>query len=110
MKNPKMQPPQMDAVPMIIAGPVPKRQARLRSKMDKLTNGGTSTPTGKNMKKYNKAATKNRKMDDDRSSKLGYGTVTQQIEANKINVRYPTGLHSILKTNPQFYAGKKGKK
>ena len=110
MKNPNMQPPKMDAVPVIIANPVPKRQARLRSKMDKLTNGGTSTPTGKNMRKYNKATEKNRAMDDARSSKLGYGTVTQSLAANNINVKYPTGLHNILKTNPQFYANKEGKK
>jgi hypothetical protein len=79
------------------------KQARLQGKMSKLTDGGTKTPTGKNLTKYNKAATKNRKIDDARSSKLGYGTVTQSAAANnKSNVRFPTGINKIVEASKQF--------
>jgi hypothetical protein len=82
------------------------KQARLQTKMSKLTAGGTKTPVGKDLTKYNKAVTKNRKIDDARSTKLGYGSVSQAAEHNtRSDVRFPTGLHSLVEASKQF--GKK---
>jgi hypothetical protein len=93
-----MQPPKRIFAPVIQGLPTKGgKQARLQGKMSKLTAGGTKTPTGKDLTKYNKAATKNRKIDDARSNKLGYGTVTQSVEANlKPNVYFPAGYHSAV--------------
>ena len=76
--------------------------------MRKLTSGGTATPTGKNLTKYNKAVTKNRAIDDSRSAKAGYGTVSQAAENNaRPNVKFPTGLHNIVQASKQFGFGRK---
>ena len=102
-----MKSPKMGFAP-VIQGLATKggKQARLQTKMSKLTAGGTKTPTGKNLSKYNKAVTKNRKIDDARSTKLGYGSVSQAAEHNtRSNVRFPTGLHSLVEASKQF--GKK---
>lgn len=99
-----MKPPKGPFAPVIQGLPAKGgKQARLQGKMSKLTAGGTKTPTGKDLTKYNKAATKNRKIDDARSTSKGYGTVTQSAEANnKSNVRFPTGLHKIMEASKQF--------
>jgi hypothetical protein len=102
-----MKSPKMDFAPVIQGLPAKGgKQARLQKKMGKLTSGGTKTPTGKDLIKYNKAVTKNRKIDDVRSNKLGYGSVSQSAEHNtRSNVRFPTGLHSLVEASKQF--GKK---
>ena len=102
-----MKPPKRTFAPVLQGLPGGK-QARLQRKMSKLTDGGTKTPMGKDLKSYNKAVTKNRKIDDARSNKLGYGTVTQSAAANnKPNVRFPTGLHKIVEASKQFGFGRK---
>jgi hypothetical protein len=102
-----MKPPKGPFAPVIQGLPAKGgTQARLQGKMSKLTAGGTKTPMGKDLAKYNKAVAKNRKIDDARSNKLGYGTVTQSAAANnKPNVRFPTGLHNLVEASKQF--GKK---
>jgi len=84
------------------------KQARLQKKMSKITEGGTKTPTGKDLTKYNKSVTKNRAIDDSRSAKAGYGTVSQAAENNaRPNVKFPTGLHNIVQASKQFGFGRK---
>jgi hypothetical protein len=104
-----MKPPKGPFAPVIQGLPaMGGKQARLQKKMSKLTSAGTKTPTGKDLTKYNKAVTKNRKIDDARSSKLGYGTVTQSAAANnRSNVSFPTGLHNVVGASKQFGFGKK---
>jgi hypothetical protein len=99
-----MKPPKKEFAPVIQGLPaMGGRQARLQGKMSKLTAGGTKTPMGKDLTKYNKAVAKNRKIDDARSSSKGYGTVTQAAESNnKSSTRFPTGLHSIVEASKQF--------
>jgi hypothetical protein len=104
-----MKPPKLGFAPVIQGLPAKGgKQARLQSKMRKLTSGGTATPTGKNLTKYNKAVTKNRAIDDSRSTKAGYGTVSQAAENNaRPNVKFPTGLHNIVQASKQFGFGRK---
>ena len=104
-----MKRPKLGFAPVIQGLPAKGgRQARLQDKMSKLTAGGTATPTGKNLSKYNKAVTKNRKIDNARSNKLGYGTVSQAAEQNvRPNVNFPTGLHNIVAASKQFGFGRK---
>ena len=104
-----MKPPKLGFAPVLQGLPaMGGKQARLQKKMSKLTSGGSTTPTGKNLSKYNKAVTKNRKIDDARSSKLGYGTVSQAAENNaRPNVKFPTGLHNIVAASKQFGFGRK---
>jgi hypothetical protein len=99
-----MKPPKKDFSPVIQGLPaMGGRQARLQGKMSKLTAGGTKTPMGKDLTKYNKAVTKNRKIDDARSSSKGYGTVTQAAEANnRSNTRFPSTLSSVVSAARQF--------
>jgi hypothetical protein len=104
-----MKPPKKEFAPVIQGLPaMGGKQSRLQGKMSKLTAGGTKTPTGKDLTKYNKAVTKNRKIDDARSSSKGYGTVTQAAEYNsQSSTRFPSGLHNIVAASKQFGFGKK---
>jgi hypothetical protein len=99
-----MKAPKKDFSPVIQGLPaMGGRQARLQGKMSKLTAGGTKTPMGKDLTKYNKAVAKNRKIDDARSSSKGYGTVTQAAESNnQPNTRFPSTLPSVMSAARQF--------